>query len=289
MNTEEYDAWSELILHSCTYGALTGGRFLPENFSETTFTKSSRSDDEDLKAAILEAKPAVELYRTLAKIAAEDGDADVLLNQYREAYQLTLHEAALKTMAAALKALGLYPSAVAKKKDMVIVDVDFLKTAPFEKIVQGIHNEVERHAADLSASAKLRAASFIADFGMSTGLGRVACSDAEEILAAFYERLSQQEEGKKSKTELTGGGFLATISSLVDEKGEFQKKCEVAMQDAFAPYASLFDGSTKPRKWCQEHPDEALSLGVALGGLALGVGIAAISLMRGGGRNSRRR
>jgi len=215
----------------------------------------------------------VDMFKGLADLA-QRGDAAELLKEYEAAYRLTLKEAARKTMAAALQSLGKYPDAppgsrtvepLAEPFGVELLDnkalLAMVKLAPFEQLAAAIKMDVERRAADVDAAARLRAASFIADFGCVAGLGRVSCPEADALLEAFHKRLDKESPD-------------ATRTRDASKTPAAQ-----AMRDAFAPYADLFSGAARPWDWVETHPDEAVGLGLALGGLALGVFFA---LTRGG-------
>lgn len=267
LDPSDLPAWEGLLSACNAYGHFTGGRYVADDFAGEG-GRSSR-DMPGFEEARLEAADAVATYKLLVTEPDE-----TLLEQYRQAYALTVHEAAIATMVATLRALELLPQdGMHQVDDVTVHDArqDDLATLA-AKIAAA---DATRKASDRSSNvkaARLRAASFVADFGAAAGLERVACRDDDELLKVFHAKLDD-------------------IAASDDTAGQEppRKKVDRVMRDAFAPYADLFSAGNldEARDWCKTHPEEVSTV-AAVGAVAVGIGIALFGLLR-SSRSSRPR
>jgi len=254
MDPCDLPAWEALIMACTPYGHFSGGRFLADDFVEGARRSGQGAAFEEARA---EAAAAVASYKLLC--AEEEG---AVVEEYRRAYAATVHEAAVSTMIAALKALDKLPPATEGVTDVTLDEVrgDDLDTLARKLASAAVDRDGSSRDAKVRA-AKNRAASFVADFGAAVGLERVACPDDEDMLRTFYDKLSASD----------------VPNTAHDETWSFDK----VMRDAFAPYADLFSAGSldEAAGWCRTHPEETTTL-AAVGAVAIGVGIALFGLLR---------
>jgi len=320
-----FPAFDALIGACNAYGALTGGRFDAEDFAKDAdgaFVKAPVLGDADaaeaFDAARASAAPVVETYAVLVR---DDSAHAVLLEEYRRAHCATVHEAALSTMLAALRSvdvLGPPPppeetppvvaaaddggtsSDVADTRDAAS-DVTLAEVVadPWDVLVAKL-GEIAAHrksARGREHLARVHAASFVADFGASTGAfeGRVDASDDDELVRCFHERLASELAGDDDADAATTKGPPACCGAPADTKDKADDDDDgPGARTTFAsPYAELagVDSIDAARAWCARHPDQfsnATAIGGAvLGGVALGV-LALWRLSAAGGPGPRR-
>lgn len=243
LDASELQAYESLIMSCNAYAAFTGGRFIAQDF-EAGATRSHT--EPDFEAARLAAAEAVASFTLLVK------EEEILLAQYEKAYRLTVHEAALATMGAALKSVEMWPETGFKVEDVTLDDArDLALPELAEKLAAA---QAYRKASNAMA-ARIRAASFVADFGAAVGLDRVPCPDDAELLRVFYAKLEPHP----------------------------LKSIEQIMRDSFAPYADLFAASNfaEAKDWFRTHPDEVSTL-AAVGAATVGLTLAVVGIFSGG-------
>lgn len=252
LDATDLQAWESLIMACNAYAAFTGGRFIPQDFEP----EGKRSQTEpDFEVARLAAAEAVASFKLLVTEGEES-----LLAQYETAYRLTVHEAALATMVAALKSVEMWPEADVKVEDVTLDDARNLSLPELAAKLAGAH--AYRKARN-ALGARIRAASFVADFGAAVGLDRVPCPDDAELLRVFYAKLEPHP----------------------------LKSIEQIMRDSFAPYADLFGAASfeEAKDWFRTHPDEVSTL-AAVGAATVGLTLALVTIFSGGrGRGASRR
>ena len=130
---------------------------------------------------------------------------------------------------------------------------------------------VAARGCDKQRSARLRAASFVSDFGAAQGLARVPCPHADEMLACFFARLDAEFPPRAPPSP-------SSSSSGEDPQPPRAFRPAEAMAAAFAPYRELFAATASfdrdsAHAWVAKHPEETAYLSLAIGGLALAAGI----------------
>ncbi|KAJ8600088.1 hypothetical protein CTAYLR_001909 [Chrysophaeum taylorii] len=244
MSAGSLESWAPLIEACNAYAQFTGGRFVAEDFFSDETTKSS-CDGEGFEEARAAARDAVLSFRAVVR------EPD-LVAEYQKAYALTVHEAALATMASALRALERLPEAEAENVDVTAADAEDLPTLS-TKVAAAAAFRASNSRPSHQFMARLRAASFVADFGAACGLEKISCPDDDRLLQTFYDKLNAAED---------------------DVQGVYK-----AMHDAYAPYADLLgSGFDTAKAWCKTNPE--VTTIAAVGAVAIGVGIALFGLLR---------
>jgi len=260
LDPNAYPAWDELCAAASAYASLTGGRYVADDFESG---KTPSRDGEEFGRARVDARNAVATFRLLAKEKEPALAAD-----YEEALTATIDQAAHNAMITALKALDKWDHDDAAADEVFDPDApdappltpDFVTDASDDALAARLRARANQRA-EPHAAAKLRAASFIADFGAAHGLKREDASSerkkssdasaaTEALLRAFYQRVDDSARGRS------------------------------AFDDAMKPYKELLavQDLQGAKAWASCYQEEALLVGAA----ALAIGAGALALLFGG-------
>jgi len=245
LDSSEFPAFEGLLEACNSYASFTGARFDPEDFALELGRKPRVTERPLAGFAEARAEAAAAVLRYVAK-----KDDDDVRREYEVAYRRTVHEAALSAMVAALKELDALPEATAiKATDLTADDV---RTDNLKRLAKKLKKISETRDAKTTTTttvlAKLRAASFVADFGVAVGLPRFDCPDDDAMVRAFYQKLQVGEDD----------GTAADVG----------KKVDCVLADSLAPFFDL----DAVKRWARTHPEEAT--GIAL----VGAGIVGLSI-----------
>jgi len=183
------------LLQACTpFAKLTGGRYTRELFDDI------RGDDCFGDSVRMAAMPVVVEFTE--KIARGGATLESLLQEFRVAATMVLREAVFVSMCATCRSLELWPAkAGLSPDDMTYQDM----SDPLECIAQRLYNYVQvlaQGGEDKLQKRKMRAASFVVEFGVAHGIAETPCDAvAERMLMEFLKRVKEWGE-RVQKTEL---------------------------------------------------------------------------------------